>query len=378
MGFRRKSRVIAVMSNDTPQTFIQCSFFAATLAEELAVPAALTVLRNVSPRRDDDVVSSIVLYGLAPGQDLTVPYHGKNVTVRITKIDTVIGTADTAQAMYSLVLTSSSATTLKTFLKEAKVTYENAFVSQDNYIRVFTGSRYGHWIPSGGLPKRNPNTVVLDTSLMSSIIDDVKEFVSGEADYAKHGVPYKRVVCLHGPPGTGKTSTIFAIASHFNMNIAMLTMQPSTPEFDANMISLVNNLPRRSILIIEDIDAIYQSRTDPKVDKVDKSAPSLSTILNVLDGNLRKHGMIVFMTTNHLDRLDPAMVRPGRVDLSINIGFATPLQASSLYNMYFPNDAAGAKKIAGVAAKAGNLTTADINSRLFASRKDSKIFWATV
>lgn len=373
MGLGRKTtRSLTVVSNQVPDIFAHCSYFAATLAEQAAVPVGLTILKTIPA--NDDQTHPTVLYGISPGQELRVRYRGTKVTLLMEKVDATVATMHRVDAMYVLkVTTSLRSNVLEAFLHDAAEAYGRMFASTQNHIRIFFGEKYGNWQASGILPKRSPTTVKLAGTLMDDLIEDVNTFRGLEADYVKHGVPYKRVICLHGPPGTGKTSAIFAVASHLNMNIAMLNIQATSSEFDSNVIRLVNEMPPKSVLVIEDVDAMYPSRTDLSK----PSPPGLSTVLNVLDGNLRKHGMIVFMTTNHPEHLDAALTRPGRIDSMIHVGFATGSQASELYKLYFPKDTRGAKKAAELATTTGDLRMAELNAHLFAHRRDSKGFWAS-
>lgn len=80
---------------------------------------------------------------------------------------------------------------------------------------------------------------------------------------------------------------------------------------------------------------------------------TLSGILNALDGVASSDGRIVFMTTNYIDRLDSALIRPGRVDVKQYIGHATDYQASTMFMKFYPNASQQmaddfAKKILGI------------------------------
>ena len=381
--FHKKSRTLVVQSNTTPKVFLQCSYYAVHLADAAAVPVPLTVLKKCATctnANSDQANGDMVLYGMAPGHEITVPFMNKKIKIRIEKVDAVIGTSYAADALYAMRI-SGSRGTIVAFLKEANDAYERAYASNQQNITVHTANENGYWRATGSLPKRSPHTVVLDTGLMATAMEDLTDFMGSEADYVAHGIPYKRVFCLDGPPGTGKTSTIFAIASQFNMDLAMMNMPPTTKDFDAKLVRLVDDLPRKSILVIEDIDAILTSRQQPTVSGAIGAigpigpTPGLSTLLNILDGNLRKHGMIVFLTTNYPERLDAAMVRPGRIDVPLHLGYATGKQASALYKLYYPDDAAGATKLSGIVSKS-RFTTAELNMRLFPCRRDAKAFWS--
>ena len=371
MKILKKKRSVVIMSNTTPMVFDQCSFFAAFLADEAAISTNLSIIRRVN--QEDDERKDVVLYGLAPGFELTLPFKGSKISVRIDKVDHVVGLSNHADAMYALRLLASSKSTLMAFLDAAEKEYDRAFASGNNYVRIYkVTASGGYWRPSGNLPKRQTESVVLDKDLMKTLLQDVTDFYASEEDYISHGIPYKHVVCLSGPPGTGKTSTVFALASHFNKSIAMMNIPLAMDNFDTKVAQLIDSIPKNAILVIEDIDSLIGSRENNN-----NTPPGLTTLLNVLDGNLRKHGMLAFLTTNYPERLDAAMMRSGRVDLNLQLNYATGPQASALYSVYFPEDVQGAKRLGTIAAKT-NFSTADINMRLFTHRKDARGFWKVI
>ncbi|KAG0014969.1 hypothetical protein BGZ82_001583 [Podila clonocystis] len=130
--------------------------------------------------------------------------------------------------------------------------------------------------------------------------------------YSDHGIPYRRGYLLHGPPGTGKTSFIVALAGHLRMNVCIVNLGISGFN-DKQLNQLLNSAPRNSILLMEDVDAALIKRKAGK-DQEGENNVTLSGILNSLDGITAQEGSVVFMTTNHIRKLDPALIRPGRCD----------------------------------------------------------------
>jgi chaperone BCS1 len=305
------------------------------------------------------------------------------MTIKLDKVDHLVGLADRGEIIYTLTIECNSKDAIDKFIEDAQAFLLNKFKSTDKYLRIFVGSRLAtFWDPSGLLPKRNPSTVILAKDAMKDLINDLDAFKNAEADYIHHGMPYKRVYCLYGPPGTGKTSALFALASHVGMNIAMMNIR-NGENFDASMTRLVTTLPSKTFLVLEDVDAMFLNKRDEvnngndNIKNNKNNNNGLSTVLNVLDGNLRKHGMIVFMTTNHIEHLDPALIRPGRVDMMLKIDYLTDEQASRLYKVYF-KDAQGAERIAELARTNKTMTGAYLNSLLFKHRKKKDAFWKEI
>ena len=103
---------------------------------------------------------------------------------------------------------------------------------------------------------------------------------------------------------------------------------------DDKLIHLLANTPERSFVLIEDIDAAFNKRVQSSADGY-QSSVTFSGFLNALDGVASGEERVIFMTTNHPERLDPALIRPGRVDLAMLIDDASPRQARRLFERFY-------------------------------------------
>ncbi len=104
------------------------------------------------------------------------------------------------------------------------------------------------------------DSVVLDSNIADTIISDIDRFMHSAEWYINKGVPYRRGYLLYGPPGTGKTSFVQAIAAKMNMNICYLNLSGGNMD-DDGLNQMLNCAPMRSIILLEDIDAIFVERT---------------------------------------------------------------------------------------------------------------------
>ena len=169
-------------------------------------------------------------------------------------------------------------------------------------------------------------------------MDDVKNFLSSSKWYEDRGIPFRRGYLLHGPPGCGKTSFITALAGELDLSISILNLSDRRMD-DDRLNHLMSIAPSQSIILLEDIDAAFESREEsPKMQMAYEglSRVTFSGLLNMLDGVASSEGRILFMTTNYLERLDPALVRPGRVDVKEYIGYATGHQLKRAFTNFFP------------------------------------------
>ena len=138
---------------------------------------------------------------------------------------------------------------------------------------------------------------------------------------------------LHGPPGTGKSSFIKALAGALDYNICIIHLNESNMT-DDRLNYLFSVLPDRSFLLLEDIDALFTETRQTSANY--QSRITFSGLLNALDGVGSSEERLVFMTTNHLEKIDSALLRPGRVDVTHYIGLATTEQIIHMFRQFYP------------------------------------------
>lgn len=246
------------------------------------------------------------------------------------------------------------------------------------------------WQQVARRPVRPMSTVVLDSCEKHDILSDINEYLHPSTPrwYASRGIPLRRGYLFHGPPGTGKTSFSFALAGVFGIDIYVISLQDAGVN-EEDLATLFTKLPRRCIVLLEDIDTaglrrdlstenedtLQDSKSEDK-DKKDrkkkqkrkadtsdseseseperkpkkrgsrkkdfsKSNPvafegiSLSGLLNAIDGVASHEGRILIMTTNKPEALDEALIRPGRVDVQVNFSNATSVQAGELFHRMY-------------------------------------------
>lgn len=204
---------------------------------------------------------------------------------------------------------------------------------------------FGQWNGSNMQPKRSLDTVCLAGDTVDQIKRDIEEFLSEEKLYAQQGVPYQRGYGLEGPPGTGKTSLIVALASHFNYTLCPINIGRSGLE-DDQLSGLFMNVPDRAIVVLEDIDGAFVGRK-PAGDHI---KVTFSGLLNAINGVTSKHGRILVVTTNHVDQLDPALIREGRIDRWFRLDYADDDQIRRLFLKFYP-DSPLADRFVEIAAK---------------------------
>ncbi|XP_011568756.3 mitochondrial chaperone BCS1 [Plutella xylostella] len=199
------------------------------------------------------------------------------------------------------------------------------------------------WRPFGHPRRRRPlHSVVLRAGLGERIRDDCLDFINSTQWYIDRGIPYRRGYLLHGPPGCGKSSYIMALAGELEYNICVLNLSERGLT-DDRLNHLLCVAPQQSIILLEDIDAAFVSREDTATQKAayeGLNRVTFSGLLNCLDGVASTEARIVFMTTNYLDRLDPALIRPGRVDMKEYVGYCDQEQIELMYLRFYKGEQA--------------------------------------
>ncbi|KAL8716316.1 MAG: hypothetical protein Q9220_000221 [cf. Caloplaca sp. 1 TL-2023] len=200
---------------------------------------------------------------------------------------------------------------------------------------VFT-ARTSSWAPFGEPRRKRPlDSVVLDEGIKERIVADLRDFLRSEHWYYDRGIPYRRGYLLHGPPGSGKSSFIQALAGAFDYNIAIVNLSERGLT-DDRLNYLLTIIPKRTLVLLEDVDAAFSNRrTQSESDGYHGANVTFSGLLNALDGVASAEERVLFLTTNHVDRLDSALVRPGRVDMTVRLGEATRYQAAQLWDRFY-------------------------------------------
>lgn len=200
---------------------------------------------------------------------------------------------------------------------------------------VYT-SRSTNWERFGEPRRKRPiESVILDKGIKERIVADVQDFLSSSKWYYDRGIPYRRGYLLHGPPGSGKSSFIQALAGHLDYNIAILNLSERGLT-DDRLNHLLTIIPKQTLVLLEDADAAFNNRrTQTDTDGYRGANVTFSGLLNALDGVASAEERVLFLTTNHVERLDGALLRPGRIDMTVRIGEATRWQASRLWDRFY-------------------------------------------
>ncbi|KAK2004935.1 hypothetical protein LX36DRAFT_139999 [Colletotrichum falcatum] len=239
---------------------------------------------------------------------------------------------------------------LKELLQEARAEYLKKDSQKTMIYRGSTraGSTEPTWQRCMSRTSRPFSTVILNEKTKKDLVDDVADYLSPTTRkwYSNRGIPWRRGYLLTGPPGTGKSSLSLALAGFFKMRIYIVSLS-SISANEENLATLFAELPRRCVVLLEDIDTAGLTHTREDAGTIDTTEHkegsggmvpgqltpgnptnqpsgrlSLSGLLNILDGVASQEGRVLIMTTNHIEKLDKALIRPGRVDQIVKFTLA--------------------------------------------------------
>ncbi|KAI0372629.1 P-loop containing nucleoside triphosphate hydrolase protein [Pilatotrama ljubarskyi] len=252
---------------------------------------------------------------------------------------------------------------LRELLLEAKKLYHQA---SENMISIYVSDPSSdYWKRVSTQHKRPMKSIILDPGVIDLVLNDAKDFLASKAWYAERGIPHRRGYLLYGAPGSGKTSLIHSIAGELNLDVYILSLTRLGLD-DTSLSSTIADLPTQCIVLVEDIDAAFhqgvkraiadpekeqQEGRDPKHGGKGANEPAasigritLSGLLNALDGIAAQEGRILFATTNDYDALDPALCRPGRLDLHIEFKLASKYQCREMFRRFYLPSSSEAKE----------------------------------
>jgi chaperone BCS1 len=208
------------------------------------------------------------------------------------------------------------------------------------------------WTRVESYAPRLVESVILKPGEKDQLIRDIEKFRNSRQRYRQLGVPYHRGYLLYGPPGTGKTSLVSAMAARFEMHIYAINLSSLN---DRTLTTAINDVPPNSVILFEDIDCMKSgkarvtgcevpekraaNRDEDRKEEVAGLGVTLSGLLNVLDGFSAPENVLFVMTSNVVEALDSALLRPGRIDYKLYMGQADDRQKIELYKRFFPGAA---------------------------------------
>jgi len=227
-----------------------------------------------------------------------------------------------------LVLEHESLQVINDFIKQC-IEYISRNLFRDTEKRYIYQSNYIHWDLEMEMKSREIQTIYIPEKVKTEILSDISQFMEPKvvARYRELNINHVRMYMFYGAPGTGKTSLIKSLGSHFNKNICYLDLNKRDLD-DSELKKCIRNIPSDSILCLEDVDSLFGE------DRKSKTSLSFSGFINSFDGFATPDNLIVIMTTNNLNQLDQAVVR--RISYFVEFKYSIREQTQQMFDRFFP------------------------------------------
>lgn len=242
---------------------------------------------------------------------------------------------------------------IRTMMEEAvEMALARRYGKQVAHINARNGD---HWMEIKVDDKRPVESIVLPENMREEILADTQWFIDAGGWHSKRGLPYRRGYLFHGPPGNGKSTMIQVLAGHFELPIYMLSLSGKDVG-DTSLYALMTQVPKRSILAIEDIDKI-------QFDRESGEGVTMAGLLNSIDGVVAGAGRILILTANNIEGLPAPLLRSGRIDHAWLFDTPGRQEIDSIFRVFYP-DADGHAADFGTAVAPARLSMAAIQQHL--------------
>lgn len=323
--------------------------------------------------------SSYKLIRCAEGIIQEIPY--KDIKIQIHREIKSIKTSPHEFDSYKLkIKNKNSSCTLFDFMEDVKNLRLNANKNEKWQQMLFnldserSNNTINKWKGTLTCNEKNFDTVIIPMEAKKNLVDDLRIFYESEKFYKSRGISWKRGYMFYGVPGTGKTSLIKAITYTWKLDIYNLDLKEIKDDDDLRKV--FSAIPSKCAVVIEDIDCmgdIVKDRAKKHVENIQTKTKeqyksnevTLSAILNSVDGITSNNGRIFIFTTNFIDELDPALIRPGRVDFRMEMKYCEKEQIAEFFKLLTENEIS--KEDLDKLPKC-NVTASEVSNLLLANR----------
>jgi len=280
----------------------------------------------------EDTTNNLTYY-LTVGKDNFITLQsstGKLFSIRLFQQNSIVGTSHRASKYGKILIDfNNDLEELKLFSKEFSEWKSTSHESVSDtclkvYVYIIDREK---WKANYLFNVGTLENIYIAEEIKSNICERLKLFTDEYERSKKFGKPHKFNMLFYGVPGSGKTSLVKALAKKLNKKLYLLNLSKELT--DNSLIEILTKIEKNSILVIEDIDSFFIGRESTGCNI------SFSTLINQLDGIQNSDSSnIMILTANHVDKLDPALLRQGRIDLIVKFDYPTKEEIQQAFNAY--------------------------------------------
>lgn len=298
-------------------------------------------------------------------QDLLLKV-GEHTYARILTGNAIKNTLDEAEKYSNNIHIAYLSVRIYIFGKEAKkIAYQLEKISERECLEYYTitvskETRNGVNVYRDIATGRNKESVFLNDHIKDDILNHIRKFFSNKEIYDKRNLTYKTGILLEGEPGTGKSTIASMIATEFKLSMVIINMNQFS-KLDTDFItSTLNADDKTYVVLLEDIDCVIGDRESEDSDVENKK--NVNKLLQFLDSASSPSNVIFVATTNHIDKLDDAIVRDGRFDLKVNISNINRDAATQMCKSFGIKDEETIKRIFNENSNNGRINPAKLQN----------------
>jgi chaperone BCS1 len=261
-----------------------------------------------------------------PNRKFCSQYSLNEKLIRV-EIERLASRDNSVRVPFKLSFWTTDSKVIRSFIETCRDHY-----TQEIGINIYTWTKDSGWIRLSKKQPRSLDTIYLKPEIKTKLQHDLINFQNSKAKYHAHGVPYRRSYLLYGPGGTGKSSTIFSVAGYLGYDIYIFNL--ADPDLSDNeVLRAIQEVYSKSIVVFEDLDFIIERMQQPDTNM----SLTLAGIYNILDGISMPSDLLIFITTNSLDKIPRNLMRPGRVNRIFHFDYLDADQFTEILTSFYPN-----------------------------------------
>ena len=333
-----KDQAVRKMTNSFRISRNESAYAYATIARWLIADGIVSVDRHFSMENFYDDNTGDITIAVPPDGSYFARYEGVRIRIDFSTVENEHGTISNSSRNPRITVIAFG-DRKRIVISKIRSLLAHQLSSDSLRIEEYNGHRFI-------LKRKRPlSSIVINDKTKSDLLEHLTWWAGAEEEYATLGLPYKTGILLEGPPGTGKSSLAQAIASHLGFTLVCvdaLTLGGRLSDIKRNTVVLIEDIDRDTSITGEmkvtvkssDLDDVDPDCIPVSDRKRSSKAIGLAHVMNILDGAASPEGIVFLLSANNPELLDPALIRPGRIDLRLHLGYFDEMCAAEMGSIF--------------------------------------------